>query len=172
MQRLLLQGRFCIGIGEDLSMEQAFLGVWPLGRLYISPLLTLLNSVLHYCNYQSSPNLTGNFFIQVDIVGDKVDTEKIINSLMDENFPSLALTDQYSYKISGELNKQQCPKKTSTRRNRQLQLQFTVRTLTTIFTKLTYCNMHRFTIWSSLGSHKANCRGAQAIIIIKIEVCL
>ena len=47
-----------------------------------------------------------NFFTQVDIVGDKVDTEKIINSLMDENFPSLTLTDQYSYKISGELNKQ------------------------------------------------------------------
>ena len=44
-----------------------------------------------------------NLFTQVDIVGDKVDTEKIINSLMDENFPSLTLTDQFSYKQSGEL---------------------------------------------------------------------
>mgnify|MGYP001791442381 CR=1 len=41
---------------------------------------------------------------QVDIVGDKVDTEKIINSLMDENFPSLTLTDLFSYRESGELN--------------------------------------------------------------------
>ena len=43
---------------------------------------------------------------QVDIVGDKVDTEKIINSLMDESFPSLTLTDQFTYHKSGELNQQ------------------------------------------------------------------
>ena len=44
------------------------------------------------------------YLTQVDIVGDKVDTEKIINSLMDENFPSLTLTDQFAYRKSGELN--------------------------------------------------------------------
>ena len=43
---------------------------------------------------------------QVDMVGDKVDTEKIINSLMDESFPSLTLTDQFTYHKSGELIQQ------------------------------------------------------------------
>ena len=60
-----------------------------------------------------------------------MDTEKIINSLMDENFPSLTLTDQFSYKQSGELNNPTMPGKTSTLRNRQLQLQFTVHALLT-----------------------------------------
>ena len=46
------------------------------------------------------------YLSQVDAVGDKVDTEKIINSLMDENFPSLTLTDQFTYHKSGELVQQ------------------------------------------------------------------
>ena len=46
------------------------------------------------------------YLSQVDIVGDKVDTEKIINSLMDESFPSLTLTDQFTYHKSGELIQQ------------------------------------------------------------------
>ena len=46
--------------------------------------------------------IVGNFLTKVDIVDDKVGTEKIINSLMDENFPSLTLTDQFSYRISSK----------------------------------------------------------------------
>ena len=46
------------------------------------------------------------YLTQADIVGDKVDTEKIINSLINENFPSLTLTDQFTYHKSGELIQQ------------------------------------------------------------------
>ena len=58
-------------------------------------------------------------------------TEKIINSLMDDSFPSLTLTDQFSYKkyLVSQTNNNDVHK-TSTLRNRQLRLQFTVRTLT------------------------------------------
>ena len=55
--------------------------------------------------------IVGNFLTKVDIVDDKVGTEKIIDSLMDENFPSLTLTDQFSYKLSGEWQNQQGCKK-------------------------------------------------------------
>ena len=41
--------------------------------------------------------------LQVDIVNDKVETEKIMNSLMDEDFPSLILTDQYTFDRTGKL---------------------------------------------------------------------
>ena len=46
------------------------------------------------------------YLTQVDIVGDKVDTEMIIHSLMDESFPSLTLTDQFTYHKTSELIQQ------------------------------------------------------------------
>ena len=49
------------------------------------------------------------YLTQVDIVGDKVDTEQIINSLMDVSFPSLTLADQFTYHKSGESIQQPNP---------------------------------------------------------------
>ena len=44
-------GPLCIGIGKGLSMEQAFLGVCPLGQFYVNTMLTLLKSFLAIINY-------------------------------------------------------------------------------------------------------------------------